>query len=393
MAAMTDYYPVRLPSDVGKLGEETPILTRAYSESFQTGSFLPILKQELRYKIQSRRMENGQPELHVKFEGETKHPLTRLELEKLESRKRHNRHSAKKCREKKKSEEKECVRELDYLRAKNKELWAQFHKHTHWKQILIKKLLKQLLGGGSNVSEAEFLNLLPDLVQLRQAEKDLFVKNNVERPEFVGNQNSEWNSEVGKPSIKPSIPHNAMLQHSHVLDWLKQCEGVQPEVGIQPEVELQAERDLQHKSCKVMGEVNSQPEVQSQPDIFVQENMEIQPNFTVFQQIAPLQALQQTGIPFIQEVEIQQDSVIHEVEIQLQQDSVKQQVDLQQDCRTQEVELQQGLVVQEVELQQGLVVQEVELHVDSLLRDYTEFPYQQTNAVLQGLDFLLSDTT
>lgn len=43
-------------------------LLRAFQESFQSQSFLPLLKEELKCKIQCRRLSKGEGEMKVQFE-------------------------------------------------------------------------------------------------------------------------------------------------------------------------------------------------------------------------------------------------------------------------------------------------------------------------------------
>lgn len=43
-------------------------LLRAFKESFQSQSFLPLLKEELKCKIQCRRLSKGEGEMKVQFE-------------------------------------------------------------------------------------------------------------------------------------------------------------------------------------------------------------------------------------------------------------------------------------------------------------------------------------
>lgn len=43
-------------------------LLRAFEESFQSQSFLPLLKEELKCKIQCRRLSKGEGEMKVQFE-------------------------------------------------------------------------------------------------------------------------------------------------------------------------------------------------------------------------------------------------------------------------------------------------------------------------------------
>ncbi|OWF52942.1 uncharacterized protein LOC110447087 [Mizuhopecten yessoensis] len=327
MATVTDY-PFRLPSDVGKLGEETPNFTKAYSESFKTGSYLPMLKQELRLKIQSRRMLEGQPELQVKFEEAQKHPLTEREVKKLESRKHHNRLSAKKCRDKKKVGEEIRSKELDALKIRNKHLWEQYHKKTQWKILLTKNLMKHIRTRDSNLSESDFLTILPDLLKVRRAEKDLFLKNNVVQPvstELQANEMSEWSSGLQQEN---SCVHSEMLQQNNVLEWLQQCSETEP------------------------GEIQAEVEEQTEPKTVVctYGNPEIQSNFTLQSNFA-LQQISEIQTRFASQLEEDtRTGVVHEHR-------------LQQDCDD-----------------------------TAVIDTDNDFPYQQTNAVLQGLDFLFSET-
>lgn len=368
MAAVTEH-PVRIPSDVGKLGEETPMFTRAYSESFETGSCLPLLKQELRLKIQSKRMAAGQPELHVTFEDKEKHPLTPGELKRLESRKQHNRISAKKCRENKKCKERESVKELDSLRMKNKQLWSKFHKYTQLKEIIIKKLLTR----GSTLSEAELVSLLPNLIEIKEKEQALFVVNNVVQPEL---QKTSFLERYSEESAGKSLnSNNVMLQHNHILDWLRQCEEVhgpeteiQQEVTLQPQIELQLEVGLQtDQHCDILVESRSESDILSHP----QKNVEMRQNFAL-EQIAQFQTLQQVS-------QNSQDMVYFPE----QHGQVTQRAGLQ------DISVENNdLLVAGEELPHKFVEYEVEIQNNDSV-----FEYQKTNAVLQGLDFLLSDTT
>ncbi|XP_060074853.1 uncharacterized protein LOC132554545 [Ylistrum balloti] len=379
MATVSDN-PVRLPSDVEKFGEETPLFAKAYSEFFQTGSCLPLLKQELRLKIQNRRMSEGQPELQVQFDEEKKYPLTKMELEKVELRKRHNRHSAKRCREKKKENQTNCVKELGMLKERNKQLWAQFHKLTQWKSLLAKKILKQEWASRSDFGEEDLFSLLPDLMKVHQAEKALFVKNNVIQPniaELQENERMEWNSELQQEN-----DHSARLQHNNVVNWLEQCAKIH-DMELQTEsFDARKDVELQTEYCDVRKDVELQTE-----HCDVQKDAELQTE--CYEILAEVQANTfmlpsgNTANHVLQQIPEAQSNFTLQPN-----DDIKANKALQ--------DLQQDQFIQEVELHQGDKIQDVVLYIDCKLQEDTEvldFPYQQTNAVLQGLDFLLSDGT
>lgn len=63
----------RLPSDAHTFGDD---LLKTAKESVQIKSLLPLLKEELRSKIQSRRLSEGLEELKVDFEPKEKSPVS-----------------------------------------------------------------------------------------------------------------------------------------------------------------------------------------------------------------------------------------------------------------------------------------------------------------------------
>ena len=65
---------LRLPSDAYTYGDD--LLNRA-KESVETQSVLPILKDELRLKIQAKRLSQGLEELKVDFQIKPPTPVSR----------------------------------------------------------------------------------------------------------------------------------------------------------------------------------------------------------------------------------------------------------------------------------------------------------------------------
>lgn len=58
----------RLFEDMNGSKDGNDQLLRAFEESFQSQSFLPLLKEELKCKIQCRRLSKGEGEMKVQFE-------------------------------------------------------------------------------------------------------------------------------------------------------------------------------------------------------------------------------------------------------------------------------------------------------------------------------------
>lgn len=97
-------------------------LKKAAEEMKKSGSQLPLIKQELWYKIQSSRLANGKPELKIETEEPKVYELTPKEKQNLEKRRENNRQSAKKCRQKKRNETEGLYRKHRELAKKNKDL-------------------------------------------------------------------------------------------------------------------------------------------------------------------------------------------------------------------------------------------------------------------------------
>nr|XP_034313026.1 uncharacterized protein LOC117684540 isoform X2 [Crassostrea gigas] len=84
-------------------------LLRAFQESFQSQSFLPLLKEELKCKIQCRRLSKGEGEMKVQFEEQKVYQLTDEEIIKRQKRLSQNRRSAIKRKLKEKLYEEELL--------------------------------------------------------------------------------------------------------------------------------------------------------------------------------------------------------------------------------------------------------------------------------------------
>lgn len=58
-------------------------LAQAYFSSMQKGNMLPLIKEELKYLIQSRRVADGKDELRVRFHSPQKHQVCPNDLKAL----------------------------------------------------------------------------------------------------------------------------------------------------------------------------------------------------------------------------------------------------------------------------------------------------------------------
>ncbi|VDH99877.1 Hypothetical predicted protein [Mytilus galloprovincialis] len=127
----------RLPSDAHNFYND--LYDRA-KESVARKSILPLLKDELKLKIQTRRLSQGLDELKVDFENKPQMPLTEKEREKQSYRKRCNRFSARKCRIKKKQYNYMVQQELVDLRTTNVQLKDKVFQLETEKEFYISKL-------------------------------------------------------------------------------------------------------------------------------------------------------------------------------------------------------------------------------------------------------------
>ncbi|XP_063447465.1 uncharacterized protein LOC134727008 isoform X1 [Mytilus trossulus] len=141
---------LRLPSDAYNYD---PDLFNCAKKSVETKSLLPILKDEIKSKIQAKRLSQGLEELKVEFESKPQSPLTEEELEKQNHRKMHNRVSAKKCRWKKKIFYSKKQQELHELEKRNQQLKNTINRIETEKDYYMSKL----------ASSPEIMNICTEL--------------------------------------------------------------------------------------------------------------------------------------------------------------------------------------------------------------------------------------
>ena len=153
---------LRLPSDAYNFGDE--LFNRA-KESVETASLLPLLKDELRCKIQTKRMSQGLEELKVDFHIKPPMPLTSEETKRQNSRKEDNRYSAKKCRSKKKLFQTAIQQELRQLLEENRDLkeslrCIELEKDRYISKLVQHPVIKKVLTEFSNSSKTSVTELV-----------------------------------------------------------------------------------------------------------------------------------------------------------------------------------------------------------------------------------------
>ncbi|XP_063409400.1 uncharacterized protein LOC134692791 [Mytilus trossulus] len=107
-----------------KFNEEDSMLALATEECMKTGTFLPLLKEELKCKILAKCHEEGK-QLNIKAEQRVAAPKKKLqpdEEKKLEKRREQNRRAAKKFRERKRSDTDRLEQATTELEVLNHEL-------------------------------------------------------------------------------------------------------------------------------------------------------------------------------------------------------------------------------------------------------------------------------
>ncbi|XP_069118040.1 cyclic AMP-dependent transcription factor ATF-3-like [Argopecten irradians] len=100
-------------------------LKQAYACSLINGDHLPLIKEELKYLIQSRRLADGKEELNVNFHPPQKPQLELEDKIKMKKRREQNRNAAQRFRIKRKTRKEINEKELDLLNSRNNELRSQ----------------------------------------------------------------------------------------------------------------------------------------------------------------------------------------------------------------------------------------------------------------------------
>lgn len=111
----------------------------------ETGSLTPLLKEELKYKIQSRRVAEGKRELKVEFLPPSENKLTPEEEIKVQKRKIQNRLAAKKFRQKQKDLTFNFKKTIQSLESGNTRLRSEIKRLQKEKNELRQRLQQHLM--------------------------------------------------------------------------------------------------------------------------------------------------------------------------------------------------------------------------------------------------------
>lgn len=117
----------------------------ATKQVLETGSLTPLLKEELKYKIQSRRVAEGKRELKVEFLPPSENKLTPEEEIKVQKRKLQNRVAAKKFRQKQKDVAFNWKKTIQSLESGNTRLRSEIKRLQNEKNELQQKLQQHLM--------------------------------------------------------------------------------------------------------------------------------------------------------------------------------------------------------------------------------------------------------
>ncbi|XP_046561992.1 cyclic AMP-dependent transcription factor ATF-3-like isoform X2 [Haliotis rubra] len=112
--------------------------------TLQSGGPSDIIKEELKYIIQSRRVAEGKGELKVDFSPPEKNELTPQDVERREKRRERNRLAAQRSRERGKRKMDELMHEIEQLQSKNAELEHMFDGLSKERDRLKRALLDHL---------------------------------------------------------------------------------------------------------------------------------------------------------------------------------------------------------------------------------------------------------
>ncbi|KAK3606659.1 hypothetical protein CHS0354_037547 [Potamilus streckersoni] len=111
-------------------------------ESYKTGKMTPLLKEELKYQIQSRRLSEGRNELTLDLQADMtihdqlEHQLRPEEIERIETRKEQNRNAAQKLRMKRKLEKDLVLKEYVELKKRNSVLREEIKRLSSEKEMM-----------------------------------------------------------------------------------------------------------------------------------------------------------------------------------------------------------------------------------------------------------------
>ncbi|XP_067682116.1 uncharacterized protein [Haliotis asinina] len=132
-----------------------PRLERAMSVAMETKQITPLLKEELRLSILTKRFAEGKEDIQVNFPQPQSYDLTPAEIEKREKRKMQNKIAARKHRLKTKSKMLNIVEELQKQERLKEELEKEYIRLFNEKQEMLSSLLDQHNGAALSCDQCE----------------------------------------------------------------------------------------------------------------------------------------------------------------------------------------------------------------------------------------------
>ncbi|XP_025105775.1 proto-oncogene c-Fos-like isoform X1 [Pomacea canaliculata] len=112
-------------------------LAEAARMAYESGTITPLVKQELRLVIQTRRLSQGKDELRVAFSAPCSHQLTPAEEAQRMRRKEQNRRAARRFRQNRKLRESVLEEEISNLEVKNAGLRDKIKELQQLKDLLL----------------------------------------------------------------------------------------------------------------------------------------------------------------------------------------------------------------------------------------------------------------
>lgn len=117
-----------------------PGVSAAAMTAIENNDMMPIIKEELKNKIQFKRMTEGKEELMIDFTEKPQAQLTDVEKEKVERRRVQNRMAARRFREKEKTLEIKLQKKTQKLESDNTSLRTQIRELRREREILQRQL-------------------------------------------------------------------------------------------------------------------------------------------------------------------------------------------------------------------------------------------------------------
>lgn len=119
-------------------------LRKATYDVLETGQLTPIIKEELRLFIQTRRLSHGQEELTVTFSPPNKDEENCTDPVKMSKRREQNRQAAKRFRQRWKTKYSNIIHELDVQGKRNMELKLKVERLTKLRNSMSQNVMKLL---------------------------------------------------------------------------------------------------------------------------------------------------------------------------------------------------------------------------------------------------------